>query len=55
MKIYYGIIDNKIDVTDICLLKLKNNNNIVTIPNGDHNRASHFTDPLVNIHKKYLY
>jgi FkbM family methyltransferase len=51
MKIYYGIINKKIDVTDICLLKL-NNNNFINIPNGDHNRARHFTDPLVNIHKK---
>jgi FkbM family methyltransferase len=51
MKIYYGITDNSIDVTDICLSKLTNNN-IINIPCGDINRANHFTDNLVGIHKK---
>jgi FkbM family methyltransferase len=51
MKITYGIIDKKIDVTEICLSKL-NKNNIITIPNNDHNRANYFTDPLLGIKKK---
>jgi len=50
MKIYYGITDNSIDVTDICLSKLTINN-IITIPFGDGERASYFTDPLFGIHK----
>lgn len=53
MKIYYGIINNSIDVTEICLEKLKTNN-IITIPLGDRNRANYFTDPLVGIHKKII-
>ena len=53
MKIYYGISNNSIDVTDICLSKLTKNN-IITIPSGDKNRAKHFTDPLFGIHKKII-
>ena len=53
MKIYYGISNNSIDVTDICLSKLTKNN-IITIPSGDANRAKHFTDPLFGIHKKII-
>jgi FkbM family methyltransferase len=45
MKIFYGIRGNGIDVTDICLSKLTNNN-IITIPPGDINRAAIFSDPL---------
>jgi len=45
MKIKYGIINNTIDVTDICLDKL-NNNNIINIPSGDCKRATYFTDPV---------
>lgn len=51
MKILYGIIDNNIDVTEICLNKLKTNN-IITIPSGDRNRAIFFSDPLPGILKK---
>jgi len=51
MKILYGIIDNNIDVTDICLSKLMNNN-IINIPSGDSNRANFFTDPLFGVLKK---
>jgi FkbM family methyltransferase len=51
MKIYYGISDNFIDVTDICKEKLMKNN-IIIIPFGDINRANYFTDPLYGIHKK---
>ena len=53
MKIYYGSKDIWIDVTNICLEKLTNNNNIV-IPSDDCKRASYFTDPLVGIHKKIM-
>jgi FkbM family methyltransferase len=51
MKITYGIIENNIDVTDLCFNKLLNNN-IITIPSGDMNRANLFTDPLIGVHKK---
>ena len=50
MKIYYGITNNVIDVTDICFERLINNN-IITIPFGDINRAYYFTDPIVGVHK----
>jgi FkbM family methyltransferase len=53
MKIYYGIINNSIDVTDICFSKLLNNN-IITIPTGDQERASYFTDPLDRVLKKII-
>ena len=45
MKITYGTKDYNIDVTEICLNKLKTND-IIAIPSGDHNRANYFTDPL---------
>jgi FkbM family methyltransferase len=53
MKIYYGIITNLIDVTNICLLKLMKKY-IITIPSGDINRANYFTDPLEGVHKKII-
>lgn len=52
-KICYGIPTKFIDVTNICLEKLINNN-IITIPYGDLNRAKYFTDPLYGIHKKIM-
>jgi len=51
MKILYGISDNNIDVTEICFLKLMDNN-IITIPSCDENRAKYFTDPLFGIKKQ---
>ena len=51
LKIKYGLIDKNIDVTDICLLKLINNN-IITIPAGDNNRDKYFGDPIPYILKK---
>jgi len=51
MKIYYGqSYSNSIDVTDVCLTRLKQNN-IITIPSGDYNRANYFTDPFYGITK----
>jgi FkbM family methyltransferase len=50
MKIFYGIKNEIIDVSDICFTKLIKNN-IIKIPSGDHNRAALFTDPLVGIVK----
>ena len=49
MRIYYGVTNNNMDVTDICKAKIINNKLI--IPSGDANRANIFTDPLVGIHK----
>ena len=53
MIIKYGIMNKNIDITNICLQKL-NNNNIITIPSGDFNRAKHFRDPVVGIKKKII-
>lgn len=55
MKIYYGVYDCVIDITDVCLSKFTQNN-IISIPIGDVNRASHFTDPAFGVVKKiFLY
>ena len=51
MKITYGTTNYNIDVTDICLSKLKINN-IIIIPSGDYNRANYFTDPIFGTLKK---
>lgn len=51
MKILYGVLNNNIDVTDICLSKLTHDN-IITIPSGESNRAKYFTDPLYGTLKK---
>lgn len=51
MFIKYGVINKTIDVTNICLFKLMNNN-IITIPAGDGNRANIFSDPLHGVLKK---
>jgi len=50
MKICYGITNNLIDVTDICLKNLTVNN-IITIPSNDYVRAQRFSDPLKNVLK----
>ena len=52
MRIYYGISNSSIDVTDICFTKLINNKGTITIPRGDCDRAHYFTDPLFGTHKK---
>jgi FkbM family methyltransferase len=44
IKIYYGTINNKIDVTNICFTTL-NRNNIIKIPSKDSNRSFYFSDP----------
>ena len=51
MKIFYGIENNQIDITSICLSKLTSNN-IIIIPSGDINRTNYFTDPLIGTLKK---
>ena len=54
MKILYGIsVTDSIDVTNICLSKLISNN-IIHIPDGDHNRSNFFTDPLYGVLKKII-
>ena len=50
MKIFYGINNYLVNVTDICLSKLKHNN-IITIPCNDGQRAKYFTDHLPGILK----
>jgi hypothetical protein len=50
MIIKYGLINNNIDVTDICHSILCNKN-IITIPEGDCNRAKYFGDPMEGILK----
>ena len=51
IKIYYGSNNHVIDVTSICLSKLKYNN-IITIPSSDENRSFYFTDPIFGKSKK---
>ena len=51
MIIKYGIENNSVDVTEICLTKL-NNNNIITIPSQDNNRGIIFSDHLLGVLKK---
>jgi hypothetical protein len=51
IKIYYGIENNKIDITNICLMKCIHNN-ILHIPRGDINRYNIFgIDPCYGIVK----
>jgi FkbM family methyltransferase len=50
IKIYYGIIDNKIDVTNVCLFKKITNNNII-IPITDLKRLDLFGDPVWGVKK----
>ena len=53
IKIKYGVLENNIDVTNICLTSPKLfHKNIITIPSGDENRAHHFTDPVPRVLKK---
>jgi FkbM family methyltransferase len=53
MKIYYGIVRYKIDVTNICFDKLTSDG-VIVIPSGDNNRANFFTDPLIGVHKSII-
>jgi hypothetical protein len=53
MLIFYGIDDNKINVTDICLNQL-NRDNIITIPANDFCRAGIFGDPVQYVEKKFM-
>jgi FkbM family methyltransferase len=53
MKIYYGISNHLVDVTNICMEKLLRDN-IITIPKGDVNRANYFGDPLYGIQKNII-
>lgn len=51
IKIFYGIINNKIDVTDVCLKSLMRKS-IVCIPSKDTNRDDFFPDPIFGIVKQ---
>jgi len=51
VKILYGVHGNTIDVTDICLNKLKNLADIITIKHRDLERTRHFTDHLHGVEK----
>lgn len=53
MKIYYGLKNDSIDITEYCFTKLMKND-IITIPSGDYNRASYFTDPIFGIKKNII-
>ena len=50
MQIKYGLIDNNIDVTSICMNKLREGDYII-IPCNDSERAEYFTDPIRNVLK----
>jgi FkbM family methyltransferase len=51
MRIYYGITNHLLDITNICKEKFTNNN-IISLPNGDYTRLHYFTDPIYGVHKK---
>ena len=51
IRIYYGVENKYINVTNACMNMLKHGNTI-TIPSGDGNRAFYFTDPINGVHKK---
>lgn len=51
MHIYYGIEANYIDITYIACAKCAVDNNNITIPIGDHQRAKLFGDPIYNVLK----
>jgi FkbM family methyltransferase len=51
MKIFYGVDNNLVDVTDICFQKMKKNETII-IPFGDENRSKYFKDHLYGTKKK---
>jgi FkbM family methyltransferase len=53
MEIFYGVEDNQINITELCLDKLLHNN-IITIPSNDFVRANYFSDPALGF-KKYIY
>ena len=50
IKITYGITENQIDITQICLTQYTHNN-IIKIQDGDSNRARYFTDPVYGMLK----
>ena len=50
MQIFYGIEDNQINITEICLNKLLYNN-VITIPSNDSVRAHYFSDPAFGFYK----
>jgi FkbM family methyltransferase len=52
MKIFYGLNENRIDITSYCLKKLMIKN-IIVIPNNDNNRAFYFGDPIFG-KKKFI-
>jgi len=53
MIIKYGLLNNSIDITDICLKKLLKNNKII-IPSNDHCRSYYFGDPLYRTLKSII-
>jgi len=53
MKIYYGLKNDSIDITEYCFTQLMKND-IIRIPCGDNNRASYFTDPIFGIKKNII-
>lgn len=48
--IFYGIDENRVDVTLICLNKLTRDN-IITIPSGDITRSLYFSDHIYGVEK----
>lgn len=52
MKIFYGNLELKIDITYICFDKLKFGDFII-IPSNDTDRAYYFSDPIIGV-KKYV-
>lgn len=53
MKILYGLLENNIDVSEICYNQLMKDN-IITIPSCDNSRAAYFSDPIFGTLKKII-
>jgi hypothetical protein len=50
-KIYYGVVENKFDITDIVYKKCMYDENIIYIPESEQKRCAIFGDPLYGILK----
>lgn len=51
MRVYYGLLNKSVNVTEICYSKLLKND-VITIPANDNQRAQIFGDPIYGIEKK---
>lgn len=56
MKILYGCVQQKFDVTDICVHKLMNERSVIHIPSGSLHRAYYFNQlSLIEMESSCIY